>query len=227
MFEVDLTGARVVFTTRLGGSSKGPYASRNLGVLTEDDASIVQHNLSRTKSEFELESLQLLRQVHGSVIERVGAATHGTLPIADGALVTERHSPVLITGADCPAVVLATPSKLVSLHCGWRSVAGGIIEAAADQLAGEQFTAALGPGICSDHFEVGDEVVAAMGVHGPNFASGRQFDLPGMIRHRLELAGATRVHHVERCTHCEPDLFFSHRRDNGVTGRQGAIAWRI
>jgi copper oxidase (laccase) domain-containing protein len=50
-------------------------------------------------------------------------------------------------------------------------------------------------------------------------------DLRLVARRKLEAAGVGRIEDVDLCTSCRPDLFFSHRRDNGVTGRQGGIAW--
>lgn len=227
MFEVDLPGSRVVFTTRTGGCSEGPFASRNLGVHTKDEPHLVTRNIELLRKDLELESIQLLRQVHGSVIEPLDRPGRADVPIADGAAVTERHRPLLVTGADCPSVFLASSERLIALHCGWRPVAGGIIEAAAELFEDEAFRAVIGPGICQEHFEVGPEVVQAMGERGEDFADGRQFDLPGMIRHRLERAGAGTVHVIDRCTFCEPELFFSHRRDGQLTGRQAGVAWRI
>ena len=50
-------------------------------------------------------------------------------------------------------------------------------------------------------------------------------DLAMVARRKLEAAGVTQIEHVDLCTSCRPDLFSSHRRDNGVTGRQAGIAW--
>lgn len=227
MFELELPASRAVFTTRSGGHSEAPFDSRNLGLFTDDDDVTVRKNIDSLKSDFNLKSLQLLRQVHGENVETVTPATHGTIPIADGAVTNERGVGLLITGADCPTVFLASGVRLAALHCGWRPVAAGIIESAAQMFGGEPFEAAIGPGICQDHFEVGPEVVAAMGSDGADHAAGRQLDLRGVINARLERAGATHVHMIDRCTHCEPELFFSHRRDGGATGRQAGIAWRI
>lgn len=227
MFEFDLPGARVVFTTRGGGSSQGPYESRNLGIFTEDEPEVVRGNIARLCEELEIGELQLLRQVHDAHVHDFsgGAGTH--TPIADGASTTGRGSAVLITGADCPTVVLASQERMTALHCGWRPVAAGLVEAAARDFGGEPFQAVIGPGICAEHFEVGPEVIDAMGEAGAQFATGRQLDLAGVIDHRLSRSGASRVHRIARCTFCEPELFFSHRRDGGVTGRQGGIAWRV
>jgi copper oxidase (laccase) domain-containing protein len=50
-------------------------------------------------------------------------------------------------------------------------------------------------------------------------------DLRAIADAQLRAAGVGRVEHVDICTSCNPELFFSHRRDNGVTGRQGGMVW--
>lgn len=226
MFEVDLPGARAVFTTRSGGHSEGAFSSLNLGLESGDRSDVVERNLERLRSELELPRIQLLKQVHGSELRTIEPEHDVARPIADGATIRHRERALLITGADCPTVMIASESRLSALHCGWRPVAAGLIEKATADFATESFDAVIGPGICADHFEVGDEVIEAMGSDGPAHASGRQLDLAGLIQARLSRAGARRVHVIERCTYCEPELFFSHRRDNGTTGRQAGIAWR-
>ena len=57
-------------------------------------------------------------------------------------------------------------------------------------------------------------------------ADGRMLDLRAVAEARLRAAGVESVEHVDLCTACRPDLFFSHRRDAGVTGRQAGIVWR-
>jgi YfiH family protein len=227
VFEVDLPESRVVFTTREGGASQGPFSSRNLGLATEDDPATVFDNLSQLKSELGITSLQTLDQHHGAQIHELTSATVGARPRADGATTTEAGTGILITGADCPTVVLASPTRLTALHCGWRPVAGGIVEAAACAFDHSGFDAVIGPGICQEHFEVGPEVVAALGPDGDQFSNGRQLDLVALVAARLRRGGARGVRVVERCTYCEPELFFSHRRDGGTTGRQAGVAWRI
>jgi YfiH family protein len=222
-----MPAARAIFTTRLGGKSEGPYAARNLGLFTDDDDEVVSENINALKEELELEALQVLQQVHGDQVQLVGPASHGTIPIADAGVTTERDVGMLVTGADCPTVVMASENRLAIVHCGWRPVASDLIEKVAEEFGGEEFHAAIGPGICQKHFEVGPEVIEAMGPGAERFADGRQLDLVGLIADRLERAGADNVHTVKRCTYCEPELFFSHRRDAGVTGRQAGVAWRI
>ena len=83
--------------------------------------------------------------------------------------------------------------------------------------------AAIGPGIGACCYEVGDEVRAEFPAE---VADGRHLDLKLAARRRLENAGVAAVHDVGLCTACHPELFFSHRRDHGTTGRQAGVVWR-
>jgi hypothetical protein len=110
------------------------------------------------------------------------------------------------------------------LHCGWRGLAGGIVEralAAFDDVP----AAAIGPGIGPCHYEVGPEVLEAF-ADLDGVASGRMLDLKAVAAAKLRAGGVAHLHDVDRCTYCEPHAFFSHRRDDGVTGRQGGMVWR-
>ncbi len=110
------------------------------------------------------------------------------------------------------------------LHCGWRPLAGGILERALERF-GSVPSAAVGPGIGGCCYEVGDEVREAFaGIEGA--ASGRMLDLRRVIAAKLADAGVVDVQHVDRCTSCEPELYFSHRRDKGITGRQAGFVVR-
>jgi copper oxidase (laccase) domain-containing protein len=71
---------------------------------------------------------------------------------------------------------------------------------------------------------VGEEVLAEF-ADLEGVADGRMLDLRMVTRRKLEAAGVTQIEDVDLCTSCREDLFFSHRRDKGVTGRQGGFAW--
>ncbi len=87
-------------------------------------------------------------------------------------------------------------------------------------LGAERIVAAIGPGAGPCCYEVGEEVHAAFGT------SGRTVDLKAIARERLEAAGVAAVHDCGLCTIHDAERFFSHRRDEGVTGRQAGVAWR-
>jgi copper oxidase (laccase) domain-containing protein len=115
------------------------------------------------------------------------------------------------------------------LHGGWRGLAAGIVEEgvrALRELAGEaRIAAAIGPGAGPCCYEVGSEVHAAFADHAEAHR-GRNLDLKAIARAELERAGVQTVHDVALCTICsDPSLFYSHRRDHGITGRQAGIAW--
>ena len=87
--------------------------------------------------------------------------------------------------------------------------------------------AAIGPGAGRCCYEVGEEVHAAFAELGPEVREGRRLDLKLVARRMLAAAGVDAVHDAGLCTICsDPALFFSHRRDGGVTGRQAGVVWR-
>lgn len=222
MIELELPNAKVVFTTRAGGVSKAQYASLNVGRLTDDEPSAVEANIERVKLASGVTEMQLLKQVHGAVVHACDETPLAVMPEADAAITRTQHRGLLATGADCPPVALSDGSAVAIVHCGWRPLAAGIIEKVSTELA-DGFSAAIGPGICQKHYEVGPEVVDELGEHSVGNLDGRHLDLGGVIASMLTAAGAGAIVNVERCTFCEPEHFFSHRRDNGVTGRQAGV----
>jgi YfiH family protein len=230
-FAIDLPGARALFTTRRGGVSGGPYASLNLGRLTDDRSDDVERNRAVLEAELGM-PLSYIRQVHGTRVRRVDEPTRPGpgIPEADGQATSVRGVAMMVMVADCLPIALAGHGAVAMLHGGWRGLAGGIVAEgvrAVRELAGEQapLSAAIGPGIRGCCYEVGDEVRAAFARH-PDALDGRHLDLACVARRELEAAGVSEVHDAGLCTACHPELFFSHRRDRGVTGRQAGVAWR-
>jgi polyphenol oxidase len=222
--DVELPGGRVAFSTRKGGVSEGPYESLNLGILTGDDRGKVMENRRLLLHALGIERVGMGRQVHGTEIaewDRVPA--DGELREVDGHVTRVPGLGLLVLVADCLPVALVAPGQAAMLHCGWRGLAGGIVERALESFD-EPPAAAIGPGIGRCCYEVGEDVLSEFtGLEG--VADGRMLDLRAVARRKLEAAGVSRIDDVDLCTSCRPDLFFSHRRDDGVTGRQGGIAW--
>jgi YfiH family protein len=128
---------------------------------------------------------------------------------------------LLVLAADCYPVALSDGASVAMVHCGWRGLAAGIVARAVGRLQGA-VSAAVGPGIGACCYEVGPEVLAAFS-DIPGVASGRMLDLRAVLAVKLAAAGVSDVQHVEHCTSCRADLYFSHRRDRGLTGRQGGL----
>jgi YfiH family protein len=226
-------GARVAFSTRLGGVSTAPFEGLNLGYLTEDETDAVIENRTRLARVLRLNpsSIPIARQVHGSrIVHHTGpqspspyAVPGSELPEADGHVVAEPGLAPLVFVADCLPVALRGPDGLAMLHCGWRPLAAGIIATAAETVGATE--AVIGPGVGRCCYEVGPEVLAAFAPLGDGVAEGRMLDLAEVSRRLLAKAGVEQVQSAGLCTSCNPELFFSHRRDGGRTGRQAGLAW--
>jgi YfiH family protein len=226
-------GAHALFTTRRGGVADGAYASLDLAIGDGGhDRAAVAENYALLAASLGLPRERIIqgRQVHGTVVARVG----GPGPIADG---VDGHATaatglgLLVLTADCLPVALAADGAVAMLHAGWRGLAGGILEegvrALRDVGGTGPVTAAVGPGAGGCCYEVGDEVRSAF-ADVPHAHDGRRVDLKAVAAARLRAAGVDAVHDTGLCTMCaDPELFFSHRRDGGVTGRQAGVAWRI
>lgn len=219
--EADLGGAKAAFSTRLGGVSEAPFDSLNLGLLTDDALEAVEENRRRLAAAlgFEPEQIAFARQVHGTrLIEQPAEFAE-----ADGHVLRQPGTAALVFTADCLPVAVAGPKGVAMLHAGWRGLVGGILAAGAEAV--EATSAAIGPGIGPCCYEVGEEVLEAFSDLGEGIADGRMLDLPEVARRQLAAAGVERVESAGLCTSCDAELFFSHRRDEGRTGRQGGIAW--
>jgi YfiH family protein len=232
--EAELPAARAAFSTRIGGVSGGPFESLNLGALTDDDRDLVVENRRRLAAALGFEPGRIVagRQVHGAALA-VHTGPQGPSSFADpggakpaevdGHVVNEPRLAALVFVADCLPVALAGPGGVAMLHCGWRGLAAGIVQAGAEAV--EATDAAIGPGIGPCCYEVGKEVLEAFEDLDGGVASARMLDLPEVARRLLSDAGVGRIESAGLCTSCDADNFFSHRRDAGRTGRQAGLAW--
>jgi YfiH family protein len=230
-FAIDLPGARAVFSTRRGGHSRGPYASLNLGWLTDDDHSAVTRNRETLQSEVGAPRLSFVHQVHGSEVRKICAGTiePRERPRLDGQATDQSDVALCALTADCLPIAVAGPGAVAMLHAGWRGLATGVIESGVEALrelgAEGALSAAIGPGAGACCYQAGDEVHAPFAEIDEAHA-GRHLDLKAIARHRLRAAGVAQVADIGICTICsDPGLLFSHRRDHGITGRQAGVAW--
>lgn len=228
---IALPGGRALFTTRRGGVSEGAYASLNLGRWPDDDPDAVDRNRTIVADAIgvSLDAVVQGRQVHGARVERVERPRPAERepPEVDGLATGEKGLALQVLTADCLPVALIGDAAVAMVHAGWRGLAAGVLEegvAVVRELGGDgELQAAIGPGAGGCCYEVGPEVHAAFG----RPARQATIDLKAIAAQRLLAAGVQEVHDVGLCTMCaDPGLFFSHRRDGGVTGRQAGIAWR-
>jgi hypothetical protein len=225
-------GTILAFSTRRGGVSEGPYRSLNLGRSTRDRPEAVEENRRRLLAALGLDPLRLANagQVHGTAVARVSAP--GLRPDCDALVTTTPGLALAVTAADCLPILYAARGAVGAAHAGWRGTAEGASEAALAALCAAAgatpgaVTIHLGPCIRGCCYEVGPEVAArfpaaALRRHG----AALHLDLPTAARMRLIAAGVTpqAIHDTGACTACEPQSYFSHRRDRGLTGRQWGV----
>ncbi|HTU03044.1 MAG TPA: peptidoglycan editing factor PgeF, partial [Candidatus Sulfotelmatobacter sp.] len=236
------------FSTRQGGVSRGPFATLNLGQSVGDDPAAVQENRRRFFGRFDLELDRVVRvkQVHGDqvlVVDAPLARRPGfpsmliEEPARYDAMITNLAGFALVVStADCVPILIhdRVTEVIAAVHAGWRGTARRI---AAKALAAMEAVydvsplnchVAIGPAIQQCCYEVDQpvkEVLAAAVVGDPGLVRSRPghwlADLPGANRDILHEAGVPleNIENIGLCTACRPDLFFSHRRDRGRTGR--------
>jgi len=229
-------GVSVAFTSRRGGASLGPYSSLNLGALTADDADRVAENRRRAVSAAggDPAAATMAWQVHGREVREVTEEPAGgrflepgaePFPRSDGLVTSLRGRPMMLLTADCIPVAIARTDggRLAVLHAGWRGLEAGIVEAGAEAVGG-QIVGAVGPGAGPCCYEVGEDVAQRLrACFGTDVVRDGRADLWRCARRALEAAGAAEVAVAGECSICNPDRYFSHRRDRGVTGRQGVV----
>lgn len=230
------------FSTRLGGGSKSPYASLNLGIGTGDSRACVLQNRARFGQAvgFDLDDLMTLRQVHGNRVIVLTEASdlplvRGTL--GDGLITNRSHLPLAVITADCFPVVLTVPSlpAVGILHAGRKGTAARVVSAAIAVMCNEfdvsaqAVFAAIGPGIGRCCYEVDaasaepflTQFAADVAVYRPSRPGHLYLDLQQAILLQLWAAGvpSTQVWSANLCTACHPEWFYSYRREGPRSGR--------
>ncbi len=217
----------VVFSTRVGGVSEGPFESLNLGRRTGDEVERVDENRRRLCAEVEAEeqALTLGFQTHSTVVNRAEAGSRG---VPGDALWTEEPGvPMLALGADCVLMAMARTNgaepALAVIHAGWRGLIDGVVDTTAEVI-GPGFAAVVGPSIGPCCYEVGEEVASRFRDRfGDGIVSEGKLDLWTAAEQAARDAGATEVERVDLCTRCRSDLFFSERRTGRPRGTQGVL----
>ena len=176
----------------------------------------------------------VLRQVHGTTLVEDGVpgeADGGIALLTAGVAVAPA-----VRSADCVTILVAdrAGSAVASVHAGWRGTAAGIAAIAVRRLGelgvpAERLVAALGPAVGPCCYEVGPEVVAALGGFARPSGAGRStVDLHAANADRLTSAGVSprAIHRAPWCTRCRNDLFFSVRAEGTGAGRLMAVIGR-
>jgi YfiH family protein len=198
-------------------SSPGGFRPSGGGVAPERP--IASHGWQRLMAATGMATVARCRQVHGRNLVAPAELPPGFHVLGEADALVTRQSGILlaVTVADCVPVFIVDPeTRLIGLaHAGWRGTAAGVVEETLRALrdrgsAWGSLFVHLGPAICEKCYEVGPEVIAALG----GKAEGRHHvDLRRHIAEATVAAGVDprRLTVSSRCTRCEADAFFSYR----------------
>ncbi len=238
-----LAGLTHAVFTRQGGVSPAPWDSLNVGGSVGDDLAHVRENRIRSFNALGRDpaSIHDVWLVHGTDVVHADAPRDLTFkpPQADILMTANPKVTLFMRYADCVPLLFHDPQKgVVALaHAGWLGTVRGVAKAALKAMQEHYGTVpqdvitAIGPAIGPDHYEVGadvaEQVRASFGHRAQSLLEprGERFHLNLWLANRLQLedAGVTRIETAEICTACHLEDWFSHRAENGRTGRFGTL----
>jgi YfiH family protein len=216
-------------STRHGGVSSQGYQSLNLGVHTDDDPVAISSNLGLFCADLGISPDALARsyQVHGSEIWTTSEAGYQTG--FDAVLTSEQGIFVGVGIADCCPILLADPvlKTAAAIHAGWKGTVAQIVHKTASAMIAQgsnptDILAYIGPCISLENFEVGDEV-AEQFEQKEKRGDRWHVDLKATNAGQLRDVGINQVEISAYCTVANNDVFYSHRKENGTTGRMLAV----
>lgn len=234
-----------LISTRLGGVSKTPYDSLNLGDHVGDSSELVEQNRDLLRMHLPSDPIWL-NQIHSTIVstpdQRIDT---GKQPIVADAIISSSPNEVLtIMTADClPVLFAANDGSIIgAAHAGWKGLCAGILEntvsamlSSRTHLKSTDLFAYMGPAIGPKAYEVGEDVYSAFQASGigikegefhaiPNRKGKYLADLYTIATNRLLDIGLKQVAGGQMCTFSDPEHFYSYRR-NGVTGRFASMIW--
>jgi polyphenol oxidase len=228
--------------TRLGGMSAAPFASLNLARSVGDEAHIVQENNRRLLAPFDMtpERATTAWLVHGRQVAVMTSADAGGYKSGYDAIITrERGLALTMRFADCVPIVFFDPvQQAIGLaHAGWRGVAENVIAATVDALHDHfgsnprDLWAGIGPCISAARYRVGQEVIDQIAPACPPHApialrqpdGSLHLDLNAAVNSQLYACGVENIEDSAICTASNTTEWFSHRAENGKTGRFGVV----
>lgn len=240
------------FSTRLGGVSEGCFSTMNLAFTKGDNKDHVMENYRRMARALnvDLSGMVLSHQTHTTNIKKVTAEDRGKGLFTDrdytdvDGLITDVAGVTLVTFyADCvPLFFLDPVHHAVGLsHSGWRGTVnqmGPKTVKAMTQAYGSNpadLIACIGPSICGDCYEVGEEVANQVKDGFPQESWSRILETKGNGKYQLDLWAANeylletsgipknKIHVTDICTHCNPSYLFSHRHMGNERGNLAAF----
>ena len=221
--------------TRRGGISNPPYESLNVGFSVGDSGERVVENRNRIAECLGGTDMIFIHQVHGTHVFRMSEKSPdppGFPPQADAIVSNLPGKNLVVQVADCQAVLLFDPVKLVvaNIHSGWRGsiadIAGRTVGVMQDEFGATpiDIMAGIGPSLgpcCGEFKNYRKEIPKKFWGYKDQSVN---FDFWAITCDQLADAGL-RKENIETsgiCTKCNTESFFSYRGQN-ETGRFAAV----
>lgn len=234
------------FSTKLGGVSKGCWATMNISTTRGDDPEDVEENQRRIARAIGVkpEDMTFTNQTHTTNVAVVRAENKGRRFMETDGMITNVPGICLVTFyADCVPLYFVDPvKKAIGLsHSGWRGTVGKIGKVTVELMQKtygsdpKDILAAIGPSICQDCYEVSEDVIVKFqksfeekywpelfyqkenGKYQLNLWKANElvFEEAGILKKHIAVTNV--------CTHCNPDILFSHRTTRNKRGNLSAF----
>lgn len=234
------------FSTRLGGVSKGHCATMNISTTRGDDPDAIEENKRRIAKAIGVspESMTFTHQTHTTNVAVVKEEDKGKRFMETDGMITNIPGICLVSFyADCVPLYLVDPvHKAIGMsHSGWRGTVGKIGKITVEKMTNEYGTnpadiiAAIGPSICQDCYEVSEDVIEEFKKSFNETLWDTIFYQKENGKYQLNLWKANEAVFQEAgikkeniavtnvCTHCNPDVLFSHRTSGFDRGNLSAF----
>ena len=238
-------------TTRKGGFSAPPYDNFNMGFHVKDNKEDVLKNRVKLAQSLKIspKNFTAIQQIHGTSVSIVKLSDRGrgaldsesAINNSDAMITDQDEICLLVLVADCVPLLLYDRNKkiIAAIHAGWKGTVGWITRRTVHKMLSfwgcnpHDIICGIGPSIGPCCYQVGPEVITLAKkslrnykqVIGSISKSGKGYlNLWEASRQQL-LDCCIPEENIETagiCTYCNSDMFFSSRRDNGMTGRFAA-----
>lgn len=189
----------------------------------------IYRNIELIKEYLNIQELITPHQTHSCNVDtaRIGEFDY---PNTDALILDNKEQAIYLNFADCTPVILYDTNKKIGAisHAGWRGTVQRIVPKTIEKMQSnpQDIIAVIGPAICEKCYEVGEDVFKQLRSSVQDFtglSKGFNVDLKRINARQLEEMGVKQIDICPYCTSCDNDIFFSYRKENGITSRHSAV----
>ena len=218
-------------STKIGGWSKGAFASSNMSLDVGDNPKDVQKNRDSFIKQLGLISKPVfMKQIHSATVRAAKSSSDNL--VCDSCYTTTKGLPLAVLSADCLPILISSNDgdKIGVIHAGWRGLASGIIQKFIKRFSRDpkDLVVWIGPSINPENYIIREDVFNKLSKISTKFFSRTKdvgawhLDLKYVAKIILKQEGVEKIFLENICTFSNPDQYYSYRREN-QTGRVVSI----